>query len=201
MIDFRIPTLFDSGVDHIGHRFNANHEFMAAKLRQMDEMIDGILEALHNRYLVYIFEIFLIPKYFICNFSNYSAQDRVLVMVFGDHGMTADGNHGGATRDETESALFIYSTTPLQTNIVADEFSSPQHVASSLFSASKSQQRFERDLNLYSSTRNADASDWYSNEISRAFNEITSGTDDAHSTHVPRNSENDRSQFRLIDQV
>jgi predicted AlkP superfamily pyrophosphatase or phosphodiesterase len=193
--------MLDSGVDHIGHRFHANHEFMAAKLRQMDEMIDGILEALHNRYFAYVFDFGVSQTFHLHFFSSLRAQDRVLVMVFGDHGMTADGNHGGATRDETESALFIYSTVPLQTNIVADDFSSPQHVASSLFSASKSQQLFERDLNRYSSTKNADASDWFSNEISRAFSEVTSDTHDAHSIHIPRHSENDRSQFRLIDQV
>jgi phosphatidylinositol glycan class O len=42
-----------------------------------------------------------------------SVSDRILIMVLGDHGMTPDGNHGGASDFETLSALFIYSSTPL----------------------------------------------------------------------------------------
>jgi phosphatidylinositol glycan class O len=35
-------------------------------------------------------------------------EDTVL-MVFGDHGMTDDGNHGGASQQELRSVLFSYS--------------------------------------------------------------------------------------------
>jgi phosphatidylinositol glycan class O len=30
------------------------------------------------------------------------------LLVFGDHGMTDDGNHGGASREELRSILFAY---------------------------------------------------------------------------------------------
>ena len=51
--------------------------------------------------------------------QSHSAPDRVLVLIFGDHGMTADGNHGGATADETQSALLVYSTTPLGVRVTS----------------------------------------------------------------------------------
>lgn len=38
---------------------------------------------------------------------------RTLVLVLGDHGMTADGNHGGASEEETAAGLFVYSSTPV----------------------------------------------------------------------------------------
>ena len=31
------------------------------------------------------------------------------LLVFGDHGMTDDGNHGGASQNELRSVLFSYS--------------------------------------------------------------------------------------------
>ena len=36
-----------------------------------------------------------------------------IVFVFGDHGMTATGDHGGETPLETDSALLVYSPVPL----------------------------------------------------------------------------------------
>lgn len=38
-----------------------------------------------------------------------SIDEDTLLLVFGDHGMTEDGNHGGSTELETDSALFAYS--------------------------------------------------------------------------------------------
>ena len=34
-------------------------------------------------------------------------------MVFGDHGMTRTGDHGGDSQDELEAALFVYSPRPI----------------------------------------------------------------------------------------
>ena len=31
-----------------------------------------------------------------------------MLLVFGDHGMTDDGNHGGATLQELKSVIFAY---------------------------------------------------------------------------------------------
>ena len=36
-------------------------------------------------------------------------EDDTLLLVFGDHGMTRSGDHGGDSEDETNAALFVYS--------------------------------------------------------------------------------------------
>ncbi|CAN0478090.1 unnamed protein product, partial [Laminaria digitata] len=38
-----------------------------------------------------------------------SVDDNTVVFVLGDHGMTEDGNHGGATPEETGAALLVWS--------------------------------------------------------------------------------------------
>eukprot|EP00750_Incisomonas_marina_P019165 INCI3240.4.p1 GENE.INCI3240.4~~INCI3240.4.p1 ORF type:complete len:977 (+),score=119.90 INCI3240.4:1013-3943(+) len=55
---------------------------MAAKLLQMDQILRDIVLQI---------------------------DDSTLLVVFGDHGMTPDGNHGGASEFETGAALFCYS--------------------------------------------------------------------------------------------
>ena len=39
--------------------------------------------------------------------------DETIVFVFGDHGMTVTGDHGGETELETTAALLVYTLTPL----------------------------------------------------------------------------------------
>mmetsp|Transcript_34592 Transcript_34592/g.33803 ORF Transcript_34592/g.33803 Transcript_34592/m.33803 type:complete len:87 (+) Transcript_34592:765-1025(+) len=39
-------------------------------------------------------------------------SDDTVLIVFGDHGMTNDGNHGGATETELKSVMFAYSKNP-----------------------------------------------------------------------------------------
>lgn len=38
-----------------------------------------------------------------------TVDDETVVFVLGDHGMTEDGNHGGATPEETGAALLVWS--------------------------------------------------------------------------------------------
>ncbi|CAG9313163.1 PIGO [Blepharisma stoltei] len=73
------------GVDHVGHTYYANHPTMVQKLKQVDEFIRKIIK---------------------------NIDEDTLLLVFGDHGMTDDGNHGGTSRKETNSALFAYSKKP-----------------------------------------------------------------------------------------
>ena len=40
-------------------------------------------------------------------------DEDTLVFVFGDHGMTSTGDHGGETDLETNAALLVYSPRPL----------------------------------------------------------------------------------------
>ena len=42
-------------------------------------------------------------------------DDDTVLFVMGDHGMTRTGDHGGASDDEVDSALFVYSPKPLNT--------------------------------------------------------------------------------------
>jgi hypothetical protein len=73
------------GVDHVGHRYYANHPSMADKLLQVNSFIANIIEKL---------------------------EEDTLFLVIGDHGMTDDGNHGGTSEKETNTILFAYSKRP-----------------------------------------------------------------------------------------
>jgi len=70
------------GIDHAGHTFYANHSEIERKVVETEQNIEEIIKALDN--------------------------DTVLIL-YGDHGMTNDGNHGGGTQDELRTRLFGYS--------------------------------------------------------------------------------------------
>ena len=70
------------GVDHAGHRYHVNHPALSDKLVQVDSWIREVVREV--------------------------GEDTVL-FVFGDHGMTTSGDHGGETVDEVTSTLFVYS--------------------------------------------------------------------------------------------
>lgn len=82
------------GVDHVGHTHGPSSVFMTQKLDEMNGVLTDMLRAL--------------------------PEDDTLLAVLGDHGMSADGNHGGASDDETGAALFLYSKQPLVAS--GDEF-------------------------------------------------------------------------------
>ncbi|KJE91471.1 phosphatidylinositol glycan class O [Capsaspora owczarzaki ATCC 30864] len=76
------------GVDHAGHTFGPYVPAINAKLHEMNGVIREAIAAIdHN------------PRF----------KDTLLV-VCGDHGMTREGDHGGDSLDETDAALFVYST-------------------------------------------------------------------------------------------
>jgi phosphatidylinositol glycan class O len=70
------------GVDHVAHRYYANHPEMQRKLSEVNQFIEEIIEKL---------------------------DDQSLFILIGDHGMTDEGNHGGATLQEIQTVLFAYS--------------------------------------------------------------------------------------------
>ncbi|KAF2427183.1 hypothetical protein EJ08DRAFT_593308 [Tothia fuscella] len=70
------------GVDHAGHRYGPDHPAMAAKLRQMDGLFREVMDVI---------------------------DDDTLLIVLGDHGMDAKGDHGGESDDEIEAAVWLYS--------------------------------------------------------------------------------------------
>ncbi|XP_075436833.1 GPI ethanolamine phosphate transferase 3, catalytic subunit isoform X2 [Ascaphus truei] len=74
------------GVDHCGHKHGPDHPETAKKLTQMNHMISSLVEHL---------------------------DEKTLMVVAGDHGMTDTGDHGGDSEKEVTAALFVYSKAPL----------------------------------------------------------------------------------------
>ncbi|KAI5288979.1 mannose-ethanolamine phosphotransferase gpi13 [Ascosphaera aggregata] len=74
------------GVDHAGHRYGPDHTAMAAKLKQMNSMITDVMHKI---------------------------DDETLLVVLGDHGMDAKGDHGGESDDEIEATLWMYTKKPV----------------------------------------------------------------------------------------
>lgn len=70
------------GVDHVGHQYGPNHPTMTAKLKQMDQVLREIVATL---------------------------DPDTLLVVMGDHGMDAKGDHGGESDEEVEAALWMFS--------------------------------------------------------------------------------------------
>ncbi|GAM25636.1 hypothetical protein SAMD00019534_088110 [Acytostelium subglobosum LB1] len=85
------------GVDHVGHLHGPNHPEMIKKLAQMDEFLSSVIN---------------------------NIDKDTLFVLFGDHGMTSEGNHGGASEDETDAALFMYSPGIPINNNIPEQFTS-----------------------------------------------------------------------------
>jgi phosphatidylinositol glycan class O len=73
------------GVDHVGHTFGPHNQHMHDKLAQIDVALSTTLDILDDE-----------------------EESCHLALIFGDHGMTEDGNHGGGTEDEINAALFVH---------------------------------------------------------------------------------------------
>lgn len=82
------------GVDHCGHKHGPLHNEMSRKLTEMNEVINKLSQTI---------------------------DDNTMLLVMGDHGMTATGDHGGASADETEALLFAYSKQKKFTPTIYDE--------------------------------------------------------------------------------
>jgi phosphatidylinositol glycan class O len=107
------------GVDHVGHRYGPEHEWMTRKLTQMDAVLGHIIKAVDPSAPISPHPI---PEYGKKGGhregkggsvdEDVKGEDtgepeagsdlKTLVLVLGDHGMTHDGNHGGASDDETQ---------------------------------------------------------------------------------------------------
>ena len=72
------------GVDHVGHTYGPHTEFMDEKLGQIDSTLESVLDEVDG------------------------FEECSVVFVFGDHGMTEDGNHGGGSPEEVGAALFTH---------------------------------------------------------------------------------------------
>ena len=72
------------GVDSAGHTYGSMHSEIERKLHDSEEIIKTIIEKM---------------------------DDQTTLVVFGDHGMTLDGNHGGSSLLEMRSVVFSYQKT------------------------------------------------------------------------------------------
>jgi ethanolaminephosphotransferase len=75
------------GLDHIGHKTGPQGPNMLPKQREMDGIVQLVYEAMET-----------LPHH-----------ERTLLVLAGDHGMNAGGNHGGSGPGETEPALLFAS--------------------------------------------------------------------------------------------
>ncbi|XP_072269638.1 GPI ethanolamine phosphate transferase 3 isoform X2 [Pyxicephalus adspersus] len=92
--DWDIVIAHFLGVDHCGHKHGPDHPETAKKLTQMNDMISSLIEHL---------------------------EDKTLLVVAGDHGMTDTGDHGGDSEKEVTAALFLYSKAPLFSKQLLEE--------------------------------------------------------------------------------
>ncbi|KAK7388107.1 hypothetical protein VNO78_22912 [Psophocarpus tetragonolobus] len=79
------------GVDHAGHIFGVDSTPMIEKLEQYNTILERVIEVLENQS------------------GPGSSHENTLLVVMGDHGQTLNGDHGGGSAEEVETALFAMS--------------------------------------------------------------------------------------------
>ena len=85
--DWQGMVLHYLGLDHIGHKTGPQGPNMLPKQREMDGIVKMIYEAM----------------------ETHTHHGKTLLVLAGDHGMNAGGNHGGSGPGETEPALVFVS--------------------------------------------------------------------------------------------
>ncbi len=96
--------LISLSVDHVGHTHDIHSEEMLAKLDEMDLVIREVVDALEE-------EAAAAAAAMAAGGSG-GGFERTLLLVMGDHGQTATGEHGGETQEETSTVLMAYSVAP-----------------------------------------------------------------------------------------
>ncbi|KAJ5079562.1 phosphatidylinositol glycan [Anaeramoeba ignava] len=86
MGDFTLLIAHFLGVDHAAHTFTCHSQSMIKKLEEFNQAIKDVIKIM---------------------------DDSTLLFIFGDHGITIHGDHGGGSSEEVESGLFIYSKKQL----------------------------------------------------------------------------------------
>ncbi|CAL5354302.1 hypothetical protein CsSME_00042545 [Camellia sinensis var. sinensis] len=76
------------GVDHAGHIFGVNSIPMTEKLDQYNVILENVVEMLESQS------------------GPGGLHENTLLLVMGDHGQTINGDHGGGTAEEVETAIF-----------------------------------------------------------------------------------------------
>ncbi|WRK33979.1 Alkaline-phosphatase-like protein [Cryptosporidium parvum] len=106
------------GVDHIGHYSGIYNDDMKNKLSQMDQTAVKTLQLLlkiNNK------NDHLTPKEFTQQIHNFikknNKSEKILFLLFGDHGQNENGGHGGSCITETNAGFFAFSTIPFITSM------------------------------------------------------------------------------------
>ncbi|KAL6578210.1 hypothetical protein OROMI_010538 [Orobanche minor] len=104
------PTLYEEdwdvliahflGVDHAGHIFGVDSTPMIEKLEQYNEMIKKVVGVLESQS------------------GPGGLHENTMLLVMGDHGQTINGDHGGGTAEEVETAVFAFSSKKLSTPLL-----------------------------------------------------------------------------------
>ncbi|KAL8487202.1 hypothetical protein ACS0TY_023757 [Phlomoides rotata] len=76
------------GVDHAGHIFGVHSNPMVEKLEQYNEVIKKVVGVLESQS------------------GPGGLHENTMLLVMGDHGQTLNGDHGGGTAEEVETAMF-----------------------------------------------------------------------------------------------
>lgn len=79
------------GVDHAGHIFGVDSPLMIEKLEQYNDILEKVVETLESLS------------------GSGGLHENSLLLVMGDHGQTLNGDHGGGSAEEVETALFALS--------------------------------------------------------------------------------------------
>ncbi|XP_042065127.1 GPI ethanolamine phosphate transferase 3-like isoform X4 [Salvia splendens] len=96
------------GVDHAGHIFGVDSAPMIEKLEQYNEVIERVVGALERQS------------------RPGGLHENTMLLVMGDHGQTLNGDHGGGTSEEVETAIFALTTKNPNTLLAAAESASCQ---------------------------------------------------------------------------
>ena len=79
--DFDFMLIHMIGVDCAGHTFGSKHPEIERKLRENEARIKKVIEMM---------------------------DEKTTLMVFGDHGLTTNGDHGVNSLQEMRTAMFTY---------------------------------------------------------------------------------------------
>ena len=79
--DFKLMLAHVIGVDSAGHTYNSQNENIERKLKDTEDLIKEVIDLMDS---------------------------KTTLIVYGDHGMTDDGNHGGGSQLELRTVFFAY---------------------------------------------------------------------------------------------
>jgi len=83
--DFQFLIAHLIGMDHAGHAYDGRHPELTRKMHDIEMIVETTIEKM---------------------------DDETTLVVFGDHGMTQEGSHGGSSDEEMRTVFFAYQKTP-----------------------------------------------------------------------------------------